>query len=98
MTITATCKYCGIKFEAERITAQFCTDRHRVEYSLIGERIEKAAYRTLQDIALIEALIGQHPEFTEIARPLIDTIQERARAARPRKQYTRREKEAAGDE
>lgn len=94
MSITATCKYCGIEFQAERVTAQFCIDRHRVEYSLIGERIEKAAYRALQDIALIEALIGQHPEFTEQARSLVETITDRAKAARPRKSYTRKKTQA----
>lgn len=93
MTITATCKYCGVQFEAERKTAQFCTDRHRVEYNLIGERIEKAAYRVLQDIALIETLYGQHSEFSEQARPLLETIMERARTARPRKPYTRQASE-----
>lgn len=98
MSVTATCKYCGIEFEAERVTAEFCTDRHRVEYSLIKERIEKAAYRALMDIARIRELYQAHPEFTEQARPLIENIVNQAKAARPRKQYTRQEKGGESDD
>lgn len=31
--VEKTCKFCGKKFEAKRVTAEFCSDNHRVQWN-----------------------------------------------------------------
>lgn len=37
----ATCLHCGVEFEAQRSTAKYCSDNHRVEYHREKERKQR---------------------------------------------------------
>lgn len=41
--VEKTCKFCGVKFEAKRVTAEFCSDNHRVQWNKkkLPTKIEK---------------------------------------------------------
>jgi hypothetical protein len=45
---------------------------------------------SLTSLQAAQDLITEHPEFSDHARPMIETIIDQAKKARPRKPYTRK--------
>lgn len=88
-----TCQFCFRPLIRQRTTKKFCDDSCRAQYNALPARIETLVESALVSIQTANALILEHPEFAAHARPMIDTVIEQARKARPRKPYTRSNKE-----
>ena len=88
-----TCLFCFKPLIRQRITKKFCDDSCRAQYNALPERIETLVQSSLTSLRTAQDLISEHPEFADLARPMIETIIEQARKARPRKPYTRQKKE-----
>lgn len=91
---TPTCLYCFRPLIRQRSTKKFCDDSCRVNYNALPTRIETLIQGALVSIQTANELIEEHPEFAATARPMIETVIEQARKARPRKPYTRQKKES----
>lgn len=85
-----TCLYCGAELERKRSTKKFCSNAHRAMYNALPARIETAVEHALMSITTAHDLILDHPELAGTARPMIETVIEKAKKALPRKPYTRK--------
>lgn len=89
------CLFCHKPIEGKRSTKKYCDASCRAQYSALPDRIESAAYYAQNYIAQLEGYMQEHPEFIELARPMMEGIIERARKALPRKAYSREKKSDA---
>ncbi len=85
-----TCLFCFRPLVRQRTTKKFCDDSCRAQYNALPDRIEALAVSALVSIQTANTLISEHPEFAAHARPMIETVIEQAKKARPRKPYTRK--------
>lgn len=90
--LTPTCLFCFRPLVRQRITKKFCDDACRSKYNALAARIETLVEASLTSLQAAQDLITEHPEFSDHARPMIETIIEQAKKARPRKPYTRKDK------
>lgn len=91
--LTPTCIFCFKPLERIRITKKFCDSSCRAQYSALPARIETLIESSLTSLQTAQDLITEHPEFADHARPMIETVIDQAKKARPRKPYTRSKKE-----
>lgn len=85
-----TCLYCFKPLVRQRSTKKFCDDSCRNQYNLLSVRIETLIESSLTSLRTAQDLVSEHPEFADHARPMIETLIDQAKKARPRKPYTRK--------
>lgn len=61
-TLERKCKFCGVKFLAQRSTAKFCKPSHRTAYNRLPARIEGLMNSALDHMWEIEKIAKDHPD------------------------------------